>query len=82
MGLFGSSKPAPPPKPKTLLEMNKEELDAAQKSVKDGLKQSMREIDRQIFGIVLLTCSIEDHLEDCPEEARDGHQEEGGQEYH
>lgn len=47
-GLFGGSKPEPP-KPKTLIQMNREELDEAQKSIKKDLTQSMREIERQIF---------------------------------
>ena len=54
MSWFGGGKKEAP-KPKTLLQMNKEELDAAQKQIKDELKQSMREMERQVFGRPRLT---------------------------
>lgn len=47
-GLFGGKKEQP--KPKTLLQMNKEELEAAQKQIKDELRQSMREMEKQVFS--------------------------------
>lgn len=47
-GLFGGKPEAP--KPKTLVQMNREELDEAHKTMKKDLTQSMREIERQIFS--------------------------------
>ena len=52
-GLFGGKKEEP--KPKTLLQMNKEELDAAHKEIKEDLRKSTREIERQIFSILKFT---------------------------
>lgn len=54
MSWFGGGKKEAP-KPKTLLQMNKEELEAAQKQIKEELKQSMREMERQIFGTFVMT---------------------------
>lgn len=47
-GLFGGGKKEAP-KPKTLLDMNREELDEAHKAVKKDIQQGIREIDRQMF---------------------------------
>ena len=49
MGLFGFGKKPEAPKPKTLLEMNDEELKAAKKEIADNMKVSKRENERQIF---------------------------------
>lgn len=47
-GLFGGKKQEAP-KPKTLLQMNNDELKAAQKELKKGIRESLREVERQIF---------------------------------
>jgi hypothetical protein len=49
MGLFGFGKKPEAPKPKTLLQMNDEELKAAKKEIADNMKVSKRENERQIF---------------------------------
>ena len=38
MNFFGGAKKAPPPKPRTLLDMSKEELEEIQKSMKKDLQ--------------------------------------------
>lgn len=79
MNFFGGGKKEAP-KPKTLLQMSKEELDEAQKAMKNDLKNSMREMDRQLLSRRLeLTFSIQDDSEAGTKEARDCHQEERGQ---
>lgn len=50
-GLFGGKKEEAP-KPKTLLQMSKEELDANHKEIKKELQKSTREIERNIFSRV------------------------------
>ena len=59
---FGSSKPEPP-KPKTLLQMNDEELKGAKKDIADNLKVSKRENERQIFQTKMLVKQAEKQLE-------------------
>lgn len=52
-----------PPKPKTLLEMNPDEIKEARKEIRNSMRESKRAVERQLFEAKRLVKGAQKKLE-------------------
>lgn len=60
-----------PPKPKTLNEMNDEEIKAARKEIRDNMRESKRAVERQLFEAKRLVKGAQKQLEKAIKKGED-----------